>query len=280
MSFGDPNPYASPQPPQAPKTEYTPGEPWTVDYFGGFSAALTNPNWFVSALLCGLILLVPILGPIVALGYAFDVADHLHRTNGRLVRDFSFDRFSDYMTRGVGPFLVSLVVGLICGLPVIGVTFVALFGSMAAFQNDPEALQNALPLIQAGSQPVQILLNVFVFTICLPFMLRGGLSGDVGQSFKFELGWAMLSKTLLPCFLLSLIYNLAGGLLGFLGCLACCVGAIPAMGFMYSVLGWNGYQLYRFSLSQGLPPIPLKPSPEDLKPGGLPPAYGSGPGMP
>jgi len=265
VSTGDPNPNIPPG--QGPSSVEA-GKPWTIDYMGGFSLAMQSPNWLPNTCLCGLVALIPIVGQMVGLGYAFEIAESLHRSHGKTYPDFNFNRFGDYLARGVGPFLAQFLAGLVCSLPMIPIYIAIFVGAMASAQDHGNGPQLSMPLTQCGIQTISFLINVVVLTVAFPFMMRGGLSSDIGQTFNFGEGWKTLSRTALPCFLMSLIWNVALMLLAMIGCMALCVGIIPVLGYMYIVMGWNGYQLYRFALGEGLPPVPLKAPPPDLPPGG------------
>ena len=57
--------------------------------------------------------LIPILGPIVYLGYLTEVIVAQHRHGEESFAAFDFDYFGRYLSRGLWPFLVQLVAGLI-----------------------------------------------------------------------------------------------------------------------------------------------------------------------
>jgi hypothetical protein len=268
VSTGDPNPHISPG--EKPASVEA-GKPWAIDYMGGFSLAMQSPNWLANTCLCGLVALIPIVGQMVGLGYGFEIAESLHRSHGKTYPDFNFNRFGEYLARGVGPFLAQFLAGIVCSMPLIPVYIAVVVGVMASAEGSPKQLNQSMPMMQCGIQSISMLMNVIVLTIAFPFMVRGGLSSDIGQTFNFGEGWKTLTKAFVPCFLMSLIWNVSLILLMSLGCMALCVGIIPVLGYMYIVMGWNGYQLYRFALGEGLPPVPLKAPPPDLPPGGYAP---------
>src|SRR5687768_4186441 len=80
-----------------------------MDYRGGLKAMYNNPNWLTQTSLIGLCWLIPIVGPIAVMGYSFEAAAYLHKTNREGYPDFSFGRLGPYLARGLGPFLISLL---------------------------------------------------------------------------------------------------------------------------------------------------------------------------
>src|SRR5205823_5265457 len=83
-------------------------------------------------LFCALCCLIPVIGPILMLGYLFEIIDSLLRSPAKPYPDFDFNRFGDYLLRGVWPFLVELIVSFVL-VPVLLIPFVAaLIGFLAS----------------------------------------------------------------------------------------------------------------------------------------------------
>src|SRR5689334_2624813 len=100
------NPYAPPSPASYPdKFAAEPGAPWQMNYFGAFQMVHRNPDWFVNTLLMFVCAIIPVIGSIVLNGYIYETVEILHRTNGNYYPKFDFNRFVEYLLRGVGPFL-------------------------------------------------------------------------------------------------------------------------------------------------------------------------------
>ena len=59
-----------------------------------------------------LLVVVPVIGPIVLMGYECEIHQRLARAHPRPVPKFSFDDFAIYLGRGLAPFLASLVYSL------------------------------------------------------------------------------------------------------------------------------------------------------------------------
>lgn len=98
----------------------------TLRYLQSISDFFKSPKWGINLLLGGVCVLIPVVGPIVYAGYCIGVFAQQTRQRNLMYADFEFDRFADYLLRGLWPFLVSLVVGLIT-LPII---FVMMFAFM------------------------------------------------------------------------------------------------------------------------------------------------------
>src|SRR5436190_21917671 len=84
-----------------------------MEYGQIVSYVFQNPNWLINLLMMGVCQLIPIVGPLVLVGYQFEVVEALHRDPRRTYPDFDFGRFVDYLVRGLWPFLVGLVASVV-----------------------------------------------------------------------------------------------------------------------------------------------------------------------
>jgi hypothetical protein len=267
------NPYESPKPVKEEDSSFS-GGPWRMDYFGGFEVIRRNPNWFWNCFIVGLVfLLIPIIGQLVVIGYYFEVAELLHRTNGRVYWDFNFSRFGDYLARGAGPFLIAFLFGILLGVGGIGIQTVVgqqfevpmglgpLLNPQAA--NKPFQEDDMLRFFQAHGVAllIQNSLQFLLAFLYFPTGIRGGLSREFGTCFNFAQGLDFVSRTWfeMTCFFLFFGFVTLIGLL--IGYATCCIGLFPVLGFTSVLNGWFVYQLYRLYLSRGGKPVVLKPLP-------------------
>ncbi len=105
----------SPSPYQSPSS-YEPVKPYgapAMQYFYPYQFVFENANWFVNILLAGLMGIIPVIGPIVMWGYVFIVIEYSIRRQGPAYPDFDLGKFSDYLMRGIWPFVVAMIVNLV-----------------------------------------------------------------------------------------------------------------------------------------------------------------------
>src|SRR5262249_25434002 len=136
------------------------------------------PKWAGTLLAGAVCMLVPAVGPIVFLGYLVEVTEGLLRDPRR--QDYpAFDtaRLTDYLLRGLWPFLEALPASLPLGLRV-GLLVGAVI-AVAAVADQP-LLLIGIPVVAI---PLGLLLSVLVW----PFTLHAGLRGqfDFGGSLRF-----------------------------------------------------------------------------------------------
>jgi hypothetical protein len=132
----------------------------------------------------------------------------------------------------------------------------------AAAGDDPGPVMGVVAilgmLVFLGMVMVLTLLTLF---LQIPLTLRGGLSGDIGQS--FAIGWAydFMKKMWVEMLLMFLFFLLIGIVLEIFVLVTCLIGIIPAIGYVMLINSWLLFNLYRVYLSRGGEPIPFKPAP-------------------
>jgi Protein of unknown function (DUF4013) len=246
-----------------------------LEYLRSFQYIFENPNWIMNlvwAFLCQLAGgVIPVLPGLVFMGYQFEVVEGLHLERGKRYPDFDLNRFMDYLTRGIWPFLVTLIVAMVLApiFAVIGITlFVGSLSLGAAVGEDAGALMFVIGLLLTIA--VMMVLGALASILATPLIIRAGLSQDFAAAFDF--GWAkdFMAKTWVET-LLSMLFLLFSALaLTIVTCGAAAIVLGPIMPFVSSHFY---YQLYSIYLSRGGAPIPLKPRVPAAQPGYAPPRY-------
>lgn len=288
MSFAPPPPTSQPSgnPFQSPTGAFPEGNlapvnNGTLEYMRAYNYIFENPNWTTNVLWGFLCLVsssfIPVVGQLVFMGYQYEVLEALCLSRGTRYPDFSSDRFGEYLGRGIWPFLVALVGGLVIApiaLVLYFVGFAIAMGGIAAGGDDLG------PIIAMILIPLVILLfgTVVLGLSCLlmPMLIRAGLMQDFGQG--FNMGWALdfLKKTWLEILLSSLFMAVTGMLLNMLGMLAFCIGMYASLAIAMLAQAHFYFQIYGIFLARGGEPIPLKPrmpAPLMPPPTPLPPQY-------
>lgn len=246
------------------------GEP-KIEYFKNYTYFFEHPDWANSLLMGSVCMLIPILNGILLAGYRYEIVEMKLRFPDQLYPKFDFARFSQYLTRGIWPFLIDMIVQMVLTLPLL----IVIYGSMFAIGFTMASNETAGIIVLAVVLPLLILfvitISMLLSLVMVPLYLRAGLSQDFAQAFKFDWIKDFLKKVWLPTLLLNLFLMVSGGMLAILGEMACFIGLFPAIFLLGGpVVGHAHYQLYRLYLARGGEPIPLKP----LE---LPPEYSPAP---
>src|SRR5260370_36545070 len=83
-----------------------------MKYIYSYRFVFESANWLMNLLAAAVCMVVPVVGPMVLLGYTFEIIETLHRKKGAPYPDFDFNQLMKYLTRGVWPFLAGLVIFL------------------------------------------------------------------------------------------------------------------------------------------------------------------------
>lgn len=178
-----------------------------------------RPNGWTNLLLATVCLFIPVVGPLVLLGYQAEVSERLLRDPDlRRHPDFKFDRFGELLTRGLWPFLVSLLVALVA-VPVMMLAVFAAMGVGAA--TDPLLGFALATLIYVGG-------IVGLNAVVIPIQFHAELANrfDLGGGFRFTMSFLKLvgGRALVA----YLVFSLLTIPLMLAGMLACFVGMYPA----------------------------------------------------
>ena len=227
-----------------------------MQYFGAYRFLFESPKWAIHLLIGAVCQLVPIVGPLVLMGYVYNVLETKHRHGRDQYPPFDFNRLSVYLVRGLWPFLVSLVAALPVFLVLVPfILIVAVSGAAAGQDGDPPLFTMALFAVGIP------LFAVFLFAlhvVAQPMILRAGFSQDLGSAFSMTFVRDFLSRVWKEL-LLSILFLIVTGLLVVLaGLLLFCVGVYAAAVVLLFAQFHFHYQLYELYLQRGGTPIPLK----------------------
>jgi hypothetical protein len=218
-----------------------------MNYVQPFTYFLNARGGFGNGLLCAVCNFIPVVGPVVLLGYRAEVADELVRDR-RLRRHpvFDFNRFGDYLSRGVWPFVYQLLMVIAAG----GLGLAAVMaGVLAAGVAD-------LPPVGLAVGVLLIVLVVLGLPAVLwPMELHAQLTGRfapveaAGFAYRF-LGrvWGQVLVSLLAFTAGSLVVVVCGLLVCFVGVYLAAVVQMMAQQHLMT-------QLYLLYLDDGGDPI-------------------------
>ena len=258
MSYPSSNPYATPRG-MPPKPMM---EPPAMRYLESFQYIFAHPDWVMSVVLASVCMLIPVIGSILLQGYAYEIVESLHRFPGQLYPKFDFGRFSQYLMRGIWPFLVSLVIGLVMSIPIICIVMIPFLALMALAGGGGggEEAGAAAALGMCCMYGLIFVLSIAMNICIVPFMLRAALAQDFAEGFKF--GWAMdfLAKMWLEL-VLAALFLMAVSLFVItpLAVITCFIGIYPGIALLLMAQAHLLNQLYTIYLARGGEPIPLKP---------------------
>jgi hypothetical protein len=252
----------------------------------------SGSSGWTNILFCALLYLstqiVPILGLIVMMGFFAEVHRRLVLQHPEPYVRFDFSDLSQYLSRGVAPFVVSLAVALpfaIVGAAMaVGIVVAMGAGASAAFGgNDDLALVAGLGVGAIGFIPLAIVW----LALSNAAVTRAELTGDLSKAFAFGALFAYAGRTWKRVLLSAIILSLVSLGLMVLGVLACFVGLFVTLSIQFVASLHVRWQIYNDYLLEGGEPIELAvwetlpseaPKPQPQVPAGYgPPPGGYGP---
>jgi len=225
-------------------------------YLGAYRFLFEHPKWGILLLIGAVCQFVPLVGPVVLMGYIYSVIEAKHRHGDAAFPDFDFNQLGAYLTRGVWPFLAAIVAALPLMILLVPAFFGMFFLQVASARTNEPPVAGIILIVLCGIA-FGLLSIVWQFAT-LPIILRAGLSQDFGTAFSMEFARDFLSrvwKEMLLSVLFLLVtapFVILGGLLLF------CIGIYAAAVVMTFAHYHLQYQIYELYLQRGGTPIPLK----------------------
>ncbi len=219
-----------------------------MQFFKPFTYFIRKPGGFTNVLYGCVCVLIPVIGPIILLGYRAEVAESLEKDPDlEDYPNFDFNRFVDYLIRGVWPFLAELVVMLVAWVLIGLAAGVGFAVAVASGEWMYGVLAGSLLLF-----PVTLATILLMWPMELYTQLSGGFNFGATLRFTFR----FLGKVWGQMLIAALVFGFLSTLLSFAGMLACFIGVYPAAVIQALAQQHYAAQLYRQYLDEGGEPIP------------------------
>lgn len=200
---------------------------------------------------------IPIVGPIVLMGYLYGVIEAKHRHGDAQFPDFDLDRLGVYLMRGVWPFLAALVASLPLIILIVPAFVAITFLQVAAQGQTGEPPAAAIALFISAGLALMLLSFAWHF-VTMPIILRAGLSQDFGTAFSLVFVRDFLSRVWKEWVLSVLFFLITAPFVVLAGFLLFCIGFYAAAVVLTFAQSHLQYQLYELYLQRGGTEIPLK----------------------
>jgi hypothetical protein len=238
-----------------------------MNYMASISDFFKTPKWMMNLLLGGVCALIPIVGPLVLMGWL--ITGFWAREDQRFETfpDFDFNHFGKYLERGVWPFLVTLVVsfGLAFIMSFVMVPLAVVPGMLFA-SGDGHASGAAGAIVALFMMVIYAVMVLAVMFVLTPLIIRATIVQDFAKSFDFGFVKKFVATMWLEMVLTSIFLTVASAVLVCLGILAFCVGIYLVMVLIYFAWAHLQKQLYALYLQRGGEPAPLSPKLRDVPP--------------
>lgn len=221
-----------------------------MNYIESITDFFKSPKWMMNLLFGGICILIPIIGPIVLMGWLITGFWARKEENPETFPDFDFGNFSKYLERGLWPFLVTLAASFALSILFFIIVFIPsiLIGVIAGDNGSNGFLGLILGMFILC---IEVVLMISIYLVLTPLMIRATILQDFMPSFDLAFIKKFISLTWLEIILSGLFISVASVVLMGIGFIAFCVGIYFAMALIY--FGWAhiGKQLYKLYLSRG-----------------------------
>ncbi len=237
--------------PAAPRIE--------IEYLKGFPFFWRDPGFKNNILLGSIHMLIPIVGPIVLMGWYCEIIQRLVRRHSRPIPRLDFSDFGHYLGRGVIPFVVSFLTTL----PMVIVVYfgVFVFIMILAVLGEQGLVQDFVLLGIGATGGILIFFGLILPATVLinAFLTFAEITEDFGQSMNFSRAWGYAKRNWKKIITAQLVFIpvAIGGFI--LGMLACYFGIFPVSLMINLAFLYVRWQIYEYDLSRGGPPLPMKP---------------------
>ena len=224
-------------------------------YLYSYTHVFERDDWFVNLILGSLCFFIPIIGHVVFMGYQYQVVEGFIRRPNQKMSKFDFNQFTEMLTRGVYPFVVSLILQFLI-VPVFIIIALVAMVIPAMFDRGEQPL--AMMLVGIFIAFATIIGLFAIHLIMGPLMLRAGICQSFKETFNFRWIRSFVRMMWLEEIKSSLFLMISSIFVSIIGMLMCFVGIYPAIALMALAMSHLTYQQYAIFLANGGEPIPLK----------------------
>ncbi len=225
--------------------------PFAMNLQDGITYVFRSPDWFTDlavGAVCYFLnsLVVP---PYIFVGYAYAVAEALHRQHGTWHPAFRTHKIADYLVRGLAPLALDLGVQIVIAGPIVLGVIMVVMSHVSGTAVD------LTPWYAALAGGVLLYFVITFFTSIMAF--RAGIANNLAAAFDFAWVLEFVLKTWPELILITIARVLLRFALVLLAVATAGIGGLFASAYDQMVLAHWMYQAYRVHLARGGTPIPL-----------------------
>lgn len=183
-----------------------------MDIGRAFSYVFDDEQWLTVILVGGLLMLIPIFGQILLIGFLLETARNVANGNPQPLPKWG--NIGDKFSQGLIGFVISLVYALPVVVLGILMACIAGVGAAAVGDNGGEAAGALIGLVSLCLTPLIILLALVIQPLTLAGLARYLQTGSLGAALRIGDVWGMLRADLggwLVLWLLQIVCGLVGG---------------------------------------------------------------------
>jgi len=236
-----------------------------MNYTASLTDYFKSRHWLMNTLLGGLCILIPLVGPIVIMGWLVTGFWARSDENLETFPAFDFSKFGIYLERGIWSFLVAFAASLML-MPIMFLVMISVFLTAGLFaQSDGQ--NNWIGILVPVLIVLLYLVGISMVSLLVaPLKLRASLQQDFVKAFNVAFIRRFIALTWKEILLSSLFMMIVGIALSMAGALLFCIGMYFAAVPIYFVWTHLNTQIYLLYLKRGGEPVPRDPKLNDDPP--------------
>lgn len=242
-------------PPPAPPAE-------GLQFVAAFRFLFDQPNALLNILLAAVMQIIPIVGPIVLMGWYCEIIQRLIKRHPMPIPKLDFGDFGYWLGRGIVPFLVIFLLTIPLTMVVMVFFFLGMFGTGMVAATMHRSGGEPSPFLIFGGIAGMFLLFIAIMlpinVLLMSALLRAELTEDFGKTLEFGKIWEFARRTWKDFILVYIVLTPVFMVMIFAGMLFLVIGmyfVIVMLNFTYLHMRWQIYERY---LRNGGEPIPLQ----------------------
>jgi hypothetical protein len=221
-----------------------------MDLGKAFAFPFDDEQWVSSILICGLLLLVPLLGAILLIGYMLETARNVAMGSPRPLP--KWNNFGEKLSLGFAGFVISLVYAL--PVAILGTLFACIAAGLGGVAGEDGAAA-AVGGVFLCLVPLIFLLALIIQPLILAALARYLQTGSLGSAFQVGEVIGMVRSDLSGWLVLFLLYLLCG-VVGSLGSIII-IGFLFTLPYSQAVFGHLlGQKMLQLRQPAAYPPSP------------------------
>lgn len=223
-----------------------------MDLSRAFSYVLDDEQWLTVILIGGLLLLVPILGPIMLTGFLLEAARNVAMGSSRPLP--RWDNFGDKFSLGISGIVIQIVYSLPAAL--IAILFACLAAGLSVGAGENEgAIAGIMIALWVCLMPIMLLLTAVIQPLTLAAWTRYLQTGSLGAALRVG-DLLALFRANLGVWLILWLLQILCGFVGGLGVIALGIGALFTTVYAQAVFGHLlGQNLAQLGRPAGYDPV-------------------------
>ncbi len=215
-----------------------------MEFGKAFTFAFEDQDWIKKLLIGAVILLIPIIGIFVVMGWMLEIIRRVIVHDPQPLPDWS--DFGGYLMRGFQAWLV----GLVYALPMILIN-VCIQGATVAMQQNggDDTMTAAVTVLSVCLSCVVIIYSLFLGVVLPAALGIFAATGQLGAAFRIGEVFGLV-RAAPSAYLMVLLGSILAGLIASLGVILCVIGVLFTSALAYVIMAHLYGQAYNVATAQ------------------------------